>query len=265
MSGRSGLFLACVLGLGCTPAADAPVPAPPPTHPQVVLDEAGAPAEANPEAPTSSPVAAAPERLPRQINERYAEKTNPKHWAKQFEREGREAYDRRHEILHALALHAGQSVADVGAGTGMITMELARAVGEQGKVYAVDVQAYFLDHIAQKAREQKLGNIEVVKARQDSVQLPPASVDLVLMCDAYHHVEQPAAYLESLLAAIKPGGRLAVIDYRAVEGQSKAWVLEHVRASPQQFRAEIEGGGFRFLREHEDLLLDNFFFEFERP
>ncbi|MEM9453485.1 MAG: methyltransferase domain-containing protein [Myxococcota bacterium] len=279
MLGRFGLLFACVLGLGCAPATDTPVPAPPPSSPRTVIDEVEAPAqsvapaeaegpaEADPSvgAPVTGTPAVAPEWVSQEINEHYAQNDNPKRWAKRFERIGREVFDQRDPIVAALGLRKGQRIADVGAGTGLFTMELARAVGEQGTVYAVDVQPYFLDHIAQRARKEGLSNVKLVRARQDSVQLPEGSVQLVLMCDAYHHVEQPAAYLESLRRAIEPGGRLVVVDYRAVEGENRAWIVEHVRATPEQFRAEIEGAGFRFVREHEGVLEENFFYEFERP
>jgi predicted methyltransferase len=78
-------------------------------------------------------------------------------------------------------------------------------------------------------------------------------------------VEQPAAYLASLAAALRPGGRLFVVDYIAIEGQSEAWMLEHVRATPAEFRAELESAGFRFVRAHEGVLKENFLFELERP
>ena len=200
-----------------------------------------------------------------EINQRYAEQQDPKRWALQFEREGREVFDHRDEILDLLPLHEGMTVADVGAGTGLFTLALAERVGPKGRVDAVDVQAYFLDHIGQKARKAELRNIDLVRATQESVGLPEASVDLVLMCDAYHHVERPAAYLASLLSAIRPGGRLFVVDYIAVEGKSETWLLDHVRATPEQFRAEIESAGFRFVRAHEGVLEQNFVFEFERP
>jgi ubiquinone/menaquinone biosynthesis C-methylase UbiE len=200
-----------------------------------------------------------------QINERYAEEDDPTHWIGRFEREGREVYDHRDEIIGALGLRPGQRIADVGAGTGLFTLPLAQAVGPEGKVYAVDVQSYFLDHIRQAAGDEGLDNVEVIRAQQDSARLPEASVQLVLMCDSYHHVERPAAYLASLRAAIEPGGRLVVVDYRAVEGVASKWMLEHVRATPRQFRAEIEGAGFRFVKEHEGMLEENFFYEFERP
>ncbi|MCA9707824.1 MAG: methyltransferase domain-containing protein [Myxococcales bacterium] len=267
--GRLGPSSLLALALGCTPAAEGPTPTPPPSEPEVVIDEAGLARAADPdgaEDPAGGPkAAAAPEAVPQQINQRYAEQTDPGHWAGRFEREGREVFDHREAILDALGVRPGMRVADVGAGTGLFTMALARAVGERGRVYAVDVQDYFLEHIERRAQQAGLRNVQVVRAQQDAAGLPAGSVELVLMCDAYHHVEQPAAYLASLHAALAPGGRLAIVDYRAIAGQSDAWLLEHVRATPEQFRAEIEAAGFRFLRAHEGLLEENFFYEFERP
>jgi predicted methyltransferase len=265
---------------GCTPSASAPAPSTPAeggnaaspaaADASAVQPEAGDPATdvAAPE-PEPSAVANAGAKAPAEvetdINAEYDEQQNPKHWEGRFEREGREVFDRRHEILAALDLREGMAVADVGAGSGLFTLAIAERVGESGKVYAVDVQAYFLDHIGQKARKAKLGNVTLVRAKQDSAKLPEGSVDLVLMVDSYHHVEQPAAYLASLKAALRPGGRLVVVDYIAIEGKSEAWRLEHVRASPEVFRAEIESAGFRFVKAHEGVLEKNFFVEFDRP
>lgn len=223
--------------------------------------------------PVAEPVAEAtatsgsrtPERVDIDINADYVEQQNPERWAVRFEREGREVFDQRDAILDALGLTQGMAVADVGAGTGLFTLAMAERVGPKGKVYAVDVQSYFLDHIRQKALEAKLDNVALVRAEQGSARLPAGSVDLVLMCDSYHHVEQPAAYLASLEAALRPGGRLVIVDYIAIEGTSEKWMLEHVRATPAEFRAEIEGAGFRFARAHEGVLVENFFYEFERP
>ncbi|MEM6990691.1 MAG: methyltransferase domain-containing protein, partial [Myxococcota bacterium] len=92
-------------------------------------------------------------------------------------------------------------------------------------------------------------------------ELPVGSIDLVFMCDAYHHVEQPAAYLASLRAALKADGRLVIVDYR--RGPEGTWRYGHIRATPAEFRAEIEAAGFTLDREVE-LLEDNFFFVF-RP
>lgn len=274
MRRRLGSILAGVLVLGCRPSTAAPTSSPPTSG--VIIDAAAAPAdgeaiaaEQDPAAhPTHEPAATgvgAPTQVDGTINETYAEQTNPSKWAGRFEREGREVFDHRDEIIAAMGLHEGMAVADVGAGTGLFTLALAEAVGPKGQVIAVDVQAYFLDHIGQKAAKAGLRNVSLVRARQDSAGLAEGSVDVVLMCDSYHHVEQPAAYLASLLAALRPGGRLFIVDYVSIEGQSEAWLIEHVRATPTEFRAELESAGFRFVGAHEGILKENFFFELERP
>lgn len=271
---RLGQVLAAVLLLGCTRSPNVPGPSTP-TQDEGAASSAPADAPvdgdaADPPAPDGAgrqagEPAEAPERVETDVNDDYVEQTNPKRWAARFEREGREVFDRRDAILAALELREGMAVADVGAGTGLFSLALAERVGPKGQVYAVDVQAYFLDHIGQKARKAKLDNVTLVRADQASARLSEGSVDLVLMCDSYHHVEQPAAYLASLHAALRPGGRLVIVDYIAIEGKSEAWMLDHVRATPTEFRAEIEGAGFRFVRAHEGVLEENFFFEFERP
>jgi len=280
---RLGRTLAgALLLLGCTPSANAPEPATPtegatatseppaaaPASGEAKATETDAPATsdgASEQAGEPAATTKAPARVETEINDDYAAQTNPDRWAARFEREGREVFDRKAEILAVLGLREGMAVADVGAGTGLFTLAMAEAVGKSGVVHAVDVQAYFLDHIGQKAKKAKLENVKLVRAKQDAVGLPEGAVDLVLMVDSYHHVEQPAAYLASMKAALRPGGRLWVVDYIAIEGKSEKWMLEHVRATPEEFRAEIESAGFRFVKAHEGVLKENFFFEFERP
>jgi len=257
MLGRSCFVLHGLLALGCAPSQD-PLPAHPPDHPQHFVD-----ADADVAEP-SAPPAIAPDTVDLEINAPYDEQTDPGQWATRFEREGREVFDHRMEILGELGLRPGLDVADVGAGTGLFTLELARAVGDEGTVYAIDVQAYFLDHIGQKAKKAGLSNVKLVRAQQDAMGLDTESIDLALMSDVYHHIERPAPYLASVHAALRPGGRLVVIDYRREEGKSSAWMLEHIRASAEEFRAEIESAGFRLLKSHEGVLEENFFFEFER-
>ncbi len=201
--------------------------------------------------------------VPAKINARYAEQTNPGRWAAQFEREGREVHDRRADIITALALPPTADVADIGAGTGLFTLDFARAVPE-GSVVAVDVQSYFLEHIAAKATDAGLGNVRTVLASQTSVELAPNSIDVAFFCDAFHHVEQPTAYLESVLAALRPGGHLIIIDYDRTRPGTKAWMKEHIRADPAAFRAEIEAAGFGF-GVSLDMLEENFFYTFRKP
>lgn len=214
------------------------------------------PEPATPEPETPNPVAV-------RINKKY-ESADAGDWEKRFERKGREVHDRQPAVLEALQIEPGSSMADVGIGSGLYTLAFANAVGESGTVFAVDVQDYFLEHVRDKAKKAGANNVTFVKAQQRTANLDPGSVDTIFMCDVFHHVEYPRTYLASLYAALKPGGRLAVIDFIAEEGTSKKWVLDHVRASPAEFRAEFEAAGFVFERA-PDLLEENFFHVYRKP
>lgn len=184
-------------------------------------------------------------------------------WVARFERPGREIYDRREAIVDAAGVKAGMTVADIGAGTGLFSLLFAEEVGPGGKVYAVDVSRVFVDNIARRARERGLKNIVGVVNTQTSTELPPAAVDLAFLSDTYHHFERPAAMLASLHRALRPGGRLMVIDFERIPGRSSSWVLGHVRADKAQVKREVEAAGFR-LTEDRPLLKENFFLVFVR-
>ncbi len=187
-----------------------------------------------------------------------------KEFTERFEVESREVYSRRKEIVAACEIKPGMAVADIGAGTGLFTRLFAEAVGPEGKVLAVDIAQNFLDHIEKSAREVGLKNVETVLASVDSTGLPPASVDLAFICDTYHHFEFPHKTMTSLHRALKPGGRVVLIDFRREPGRSTDWVLDHVRAGQHVFESEIIAAGFRKVSENADLLKENYFVVFEK-
>jgi ubiquinone/menaquinone biosynthesis C-methylase UbiE len=181
-----------------------------------------------------------------------------------FETESREVFALRKEIVGACEVKPGQTVADVGAGTGLFTGHFAEAVGSSGRVLAVDISQKFVDHIREKARAQGRKNIDAVLCSADSVDLPPESIDVAFICDTYHHFEFPFSTMKSLAKAIKPGGVVVVIDFRRIEGVSSAWVLNHVRAGQEVVEAEIVKSGFVKIAERKDLLKENYFVVFRK-
>lgn len=197
-----------------------------------------------------------------EINEPYR---NPDYvwWRNALEHEGREVYDHRREIVAAVGLAPGQSVADVGAGTGLFTRLFAAQVGPQGRVYAVDIARSFVEGNLQRARSAGLGNVIGIVSDQSDTRLPAASVDAAFICDVYHHFEQPQATLASIRRALRPGGALVIVDYERIPGTSPAWVLGHVRGGKEQFRREIEAAGFRFVEEPK-LMRDSYLLRFTR-
>ena len=141
------------------------------------------------------------------------------HGAPWLERPEREEEERLSELVHELKLKPGHVVADVGAGSGVITMMMAHEVGESGKVLAVDIQQEMLDLLGDKIKDRKIQNIELVLGTDQSPKLETASIDLALMVDVYHEFEFPYEMMLELSKALKPGGRIAFVEYRREDPQ----------------------------------------------
>ncbi|MCO6044030.1 methyltransferase domain-containing protein [Aeoliella sp. ICT_H6.2] len=205
--------------------------------------------------------------LPEGINDKFLDpKMNPEEWAKRFERDGREAYEARNEILAALDLQPGMRVADVGAGSGLFTVLFSSAVGDEGWVFAVDISSNFVQHIANRAQAAGINNITPVLCDEDSVNLPAESIDLAYVCDTYHHFEHPEKTVASIYKALRPGGRLVVVDFVREEGVSSEWTLGHVRAGKDVFTQEILSTGFELADEPKlKGLKENYLLVFRKP
>lgn len=182
-----------------------------------------------------------------------------------FEVESREIFAHRQDILKACQIKRGETVADIGAGTGLFTRMFSDAVGPQGRVVAVEISKKFIDHIQKTCSEAGQRNVQTLLCTADSTNLPPNSVDFAFICDTYHHFEFPQKTMASLFRAVKPGGRLVVVDFRRIEGQSSNWVLNHVRGGQDVFEKEITAAGFKKVREEAALLKENYFILFSKP
>lgn len=181
-----------------------------------------------------------------------------------FEGESREIFTQRDAVLRACGVREGMSVADIGAGTGLYTRLFAAKVGPAGTVFAVDIAEKFLEHIRATSKEAKLGNVKTILCKPDSAELPANSVDLVFICDTYHHFEFPQRTLASIHKALKPGGTLVLIDFIREEGKSREWIVSHVRAGQGTFEKEIAEAGFRKRDEEKGLLKENYFVRFDK-
>jgi ubiquinone/menaquinone biosynthesis C-methylase UbiE len=170
-------------------------------------------------------------------------------WVKRFEGEGRQVYDYRNELVEAIGLREAQDVADIGAGTGLFEPLLSRKVGANGIVYAVDIVPEFIDHIKQKASQTGLTNIRTVLSDEHSTRLPENSVDVVYICDAYHHFVYYQDMLRSIHSALRSGGQLFLVEYHKQPGVSSDWLINHIRGTREEFSAEIEAGGFQMAQD----------------
>lgn len=210
--------------------------------------------------------ARSPAHIPGEMNKRFSDPdVDVKGFVQHFESEPREVFTRRADITRAVGLHPGDVVADIGAGTGLFTHLFAREVGPGGTVYAVDIAPAFLKHIADQAkREGHERIIKTVKNTQDSVELPPGTINTAFICDAYHHFEHPEKMLASIHRALRPEGRLIVVDFD-LKQDSSAEVKQRARSPRAVYFREITGAGFELVgTETLPGLKDHFFAVFRR-
>lgn len=162
-------------------------------------------------------------------------------------------------MLRLLALKDDAVVADIGAATGYFPVRVARVV-TKGRVYGVDVESSMVDYLKARAEREQLGNLTTVLAALDDPKLPEA-VDLVMVVNTYHHLQDRPAYFERLKHQVKPGGRLVVIDFRkgSTMGPPASAKLE-----PAEVTAELKAAGWAPSRSN-DGLPEQYFLEFTRP
>ena len=169
-------------------------------------------------------------------------------WLERSERELEEAPDK---ALEALGTLTGLTVADVGAGSGYFTVRLSARVGTNGRVYANDLQPEMLKMLAARLARENVRNVTLVQGDVDDVKLPPAAIDLVLMVDVYHECSEPQKMLRAIRAALKPGGRLVLLEYRK-EDPEVPIRFEH-KMSIAEAKLELEAEGFTLSRVDDRL------------
>jgi ubiquinone/menaquinone biosynthesis C-methylase UbiE len=179
-------------------------------------------------------------------------------WAKVFDDPERDAWQKPHEVIEALALKPDAVVADLGAGTGYFAMRLAHMISK-GRVYGVDLEPKMVKYLAERAKKEGLKNLSAVQGTPSDAKLP-AKVDLVLLVDVYHHIGKREAYFGKLASALKPDGRVAVIDFNA---SSKVGPPVSERMTAEQVNAEMTKVGYRQSASH-DFLPNQYFLVFER-
>jgi ubiquinone/menaquinone biosynthesis C-methylase UbiE len=164
-------------------------------------------------------------------------------WLERPEREDEEAPTK---ALDALDLKPGMVVADIGAGSGYYASRMAKRVGPAGRVYATDIQQGMIDLLERRIRSEGLGNVTTVLGAMDDPKLPPSSIDLAIMVDVYHELQQPQLFLQRLKGTFKPGGRLVLIEFRKED--PKVPILEVHKMSVAEVKQEMEAEGYALDR-----------------
>ncbi|MGA2593049.1 MAG: methyltransferase domain-containing protein [Bryobacteraceae bacterium] len=176
----------------------------------------------------------------------------------------RDATERPQELVDAMALKPGMTVADIGTGVGYMLPYLSRAVGPTGHVLAEDIFDDFLAAAKERADRQKLANVTFIKGTETDPHLAAGSVDVILALDSYHHYDYPEKMLAAFHQALRDGGRLVVVEYykrpNAMQGMD---AVKHIRLDEPDLVREIEANGFRELSEHEHIKGSQYMVEFK--
>jgi predicted methyltransferase len=182
----------------------------------------------------------------------------------------RDSWERPEEVMDAVGIKAGSTVADVGAGEGYFTFRLAARVGPTGKVYAEDILDDRLEQIRRGAAKRKLAQIETILGTTSDPRLPAERLDAILVVNAYHEMREYDAMLRGMFRALKPGALLGIIDAPAQAGQPRESYYDRHRIPEELLREDLARNGFTFLRQQATFTPPDsdrtyFFLIFEKP
>ena len=181
-------------------------------------------------------------------------------WVEVFEDPDRAEWQKPEEVVRALDLEPGSMAADVGAGTGYFTFPLARAVGPEGRVLAIDIEANMVEHLRERAAEEGTAWVEPLLVPPDDPGIPEGAADCILVVDTYHHIHDRVDYLRRLRRALAPGGEVVVIDFFKRE-LPVGPPLEHKMARDHVVAEFLEAG--YLLRAEETFLPHQYFLRFQ--
>jgi ubiquinone/menaquinone biosynthesis C-methylase UbiE len=194
---------------------------------------------------------------PHEMHQRHRD---PRAYMAALDDPARDEYSKPAEVVAALSLREGDVVADIGSGTGYFTLRFARAVGERGRVYAVDVSPDMVRHLNRRLRDEGVTNVVTVLSDPDDPLLPDGSIDRIVIVNTWHHVRDQPAYLEKLKGMLRPGGQIVHIDFHKRKTPVGPPLAEKI--AREDLVAQMEAAGFRLAAEH-DFLPYQYFLVFE--
>ncbi len=196
----------------------------------------------------SAPVLAHPQATDPATRREHGRHTDTAAYIRMLESPSRDAYQKPAEVVAALGLKPGAVIADIGSGSGYFALPLARAVGESGTVFAVDVEPDMVRHLERRAGEAGVRNIHAILAPADDPTLPEHAVDMIFVCDTWHHIEKPQAYLAAIRRALKPRGRVVMIDYH--KRPLPVGPSMEFKIAREDLLKQMQENGFRLVKEH---------------
>jgi ubiquinone/menaquinone biosynthesis C-methylase UbiE len=198
---------------------------------------------------------AASSQVAREANRDYETPESRAKIVERLEAPARLANLRPAELVSRLEIRPGSTVVDLGTGTGAMLKDISLAVGPGGRVVAEDIQQDFLDRARQRSEAIGLKNVSFLRGTEVDPKLAAGAADLVIVVDAYHHFDYPERMLAAIRRGLRPGGRLAIVEYHKKRGAMEVdpdFALTHIRAGAEQVVREVEAGGFDLLwrRDH---------------
>ncbi|HZT33209.1 MAG TPA: methyltransferase domain-containing protein [Bryobacteraceae bacterium] len=201
-----------------------------------------------------------------EANTRYQTHEGRMQVAQGLDGSNRAATQRPEELVRAMDLKPGMAVADVGTGVGFMLPYLSKAVGPSGRVIAEDIFDDFLTAATERAQRDRLQNITFIKGLEDDPHLPGGILDVVLALDSYHHYNYPQKMLAGFIRALKPGGRLVIVEYhKTPDAMPGGQAMHHIRLDQAGLIQEVEASGFRLLSKHDHIPGKQYMAIFARP
>ena len=192
--------------------------------------------------------AVAQDQTPRSHEEMHRLHQDPKAYIAMLEDPKRDEYQKPHEVMMALSLKPGETVADIGSGSGYFTLRIAAHVGDTGRVFAVDIDPAMIRFLNRRIRDAGVRNVQTILAEPADPLLPDASVDRFVIVDTWHHIEKPLDYLALMRRMLKPGGQVVMIDFQKRElplGPPMA-----MKIAREDLVRQMEANGFHLVKEH---------------
>jgi SAM-dependent methyltransferase len=187
---------------------------------------------------------------------------DPAAWTEKFESAERTAWQQPDAVVASLALQPDAKIADLGAGTGYVAVRFA-AFATAGKVYAVDIEPSMVEWLDKRGRSEGLGNLVAVQGAANDPQLPEA-VDLVFMCNVFHHLADPRAYFKAVAASLRPSGRVVIVDFRKDNPEDAPGPPAAMRMRPEDITAHMQAAGYVLARADLELLEFQYVLEYVR-
>jgi ubiquinone/menaquinone biosynthesis C-methylase UbiE len=198
-------------------------------------------------------------------NQRYQTHEGRMGVAKTLGAADREQRQKPQQLVDAMELRQGMTVADIGTGVGYMLPYLSKAVGSQGRVLAEDIFDDFLAQAKSRVAEEKLSNVTFIKGNDRSPELPANSVDVALALDSYHHYDYPAEMLAGIHKALKPAGRLVLVEfYKRKDAMPGNNAMQHIRLDKADAVKEIQAAGFRLVSSQDHIPNSQYMAVFEK-